>query len=64
MLDTGDTIVKKHGIFFQDVYKPLGGDKQYLEIRVRSKQKAYVSLFRQAGKGFPKKAAFEMKSGS
>ena len=54
MLGTGETIVKRHGIsLFQNVVRPLGGDMQYIQIRMRSKKKVYLSLFGQVKEGFP-----------
>ena len=65
MLGTGETTVKRHGIsLFQNVVRPLGGDMQYIQIRMRSKKKVYLSLFGQVKEGFPETVAFEMKFGS
>ena len=60
-LGTGHITVKTHGIF-QDVYRPLRGDKQYLHSEIKEESKS-KSLWENREKA-SQKAASEMRLGS
>lgn len=61
MLGTGHTTVKTHGIF-QDVYRPLREDRQYLQSEIKEESKA-KSLWENQEKA-SQKVAFEVTLGS
>lgn len=61
MLGTGDTTVKRHGIF-RDVYRPLRGDKQHLQSKVKE-ESISKSLWESQEKA-SQKVVSEMRLGS
>lgn len=61
MLGTGHTTVKTHAIF-QDVHRPLRGNRQYLQSEIKEESKA-KSLWENQEKA-SQKVAFEMTLGS